>query len=117
MPVKISNPSFTDRLEAALAAIRAGGSMSAKEAELLDLASYAEEIKGWANELDTKIADFEAEVELYYGATDKAERREVHKRLLDAGDEAAGALRAIEGYLTPEVEVTKTMAADRSVRT
>jgi len=73
-------------------------------AELEDLAGYAEEITGWANELDTKLADFAAEVELYYDPeTPRRERSEIRDRMLERAEEAAAALHAIFQYGKPSL--------------
>jgi hypothetical protein len=89
-------PSFTDRLE------RAAGRKRLDRGSLEDLAGYAEEITGWANELDTKMADFAAEVELYFaGDTPREERAEIRERLLLRAEETAGALRALFQYGDP----------------
>ena len=89
-------PSFTDRLEQAVSASR----LNRKALE--DLAGYAEEITGWANELDTRMADFAAEVELYFaGDTPREERTEIRERLLLRAEETAGALRALFQYGDP----------------
>jgi hypothetical protein len=89
-------PSFTDRLEQAAARPRLD------RAALENLAGYAEEITGWANELDTRMADFAAEVELYYDEdTPREEREEIRERLLLRAEETAGALRALFQYGDP----------------
>lgn len=89
-------PSYADRLERVALARR----LLRKELE--DLAGYAQEIVEWANELDTKTADFAAEVEQYYepGAT-REDRAEIRIRIADRAAEVAGALRAIFQYGEP----------------
>jgi hypothetical protein len=88
--------SYTDRLERAAAAKRFN------RGELEDLAEYAQEIVEWANELDTKTADFAAEVEMYYApGVSRGDRAEIRARLTDRAAEVAGALRALFQYGEP----------------
>lgn len=88
--------SITDRLE------RIPGAASLRRDDLEDLASYADDLTGWANELDTRMADFAAEVEMYYNpGTPRWERAKIRERLQLRAEETAGALRAISEYCEP----------------
>lgn len=87
-------PSYADRLERVTRRTTRG--------ELENLAGYADEITGWANELDTRIADFAAEVELSCEpGIPREERAEIRSRMLERAEEAAAALRAILQYGEP----------------
>jgi hypothetical protein len=87
-------PSYADRIEQV--------TKRTSRAELEDLAGYASEITGWANELDTKMADFAAEVELYYDPeTPRRDRAEIRARMLERAEETAAALRAVFQYGEP----------------
>jgi hypothetical protein len=89
-------PSYADRLEQV--------TRRTSRAELEDLAGYESEITGWANELDTKIAGFAAEVEMYYDPeTPRRDRAEIRARMLERAEETAAALRAIFQYVEPAV--------------
>jgi hypothetical protein len=70
--------------------------------ELADLAEYGGEVVEWANELDTKMADFAANAGFYTELADDApasERRVLRQRVKDDAAATAGALRAISGYI------------------
>jgi hypothetical protein len=92
---------FIDRLE------RVEGGTRVTAAELAELASYAEEVAGWCNELETAINDFEANVQmLAEGDYDGREgRRELCEKVTETAGTAAGALRALGAYLDEPVPV------------
>lgn len=76
---------FADRLE------RVGGGRRVARAELQDLAEYHGTLVEWVNELDVKMADFAANVEMLLGG--RYQGREERARLREAvtGDAAAAA--------------------------
>ena len=67
-----------------------GGKRVTKE-ELADLAEYAAEVTSWANELDTKFADFAANAEMLADSdTPRYERPELRERMIADAEAAVG---------------------------
>ena len=91
---RVASRPLADRLD------RVAGGLRASPDELADLAGYSDEVQQWANELETRFADFAAGAEMLNGdAMTERERVLLRRHMRADAEAAAGAPRAIGGYL------------------
>jgi hypothetical protein len=85
--------SFINRLE------RVGSGKRVIKEELEDLAEYEGEVKQWANELECKMADFAANVQMLTDPeTPRGERADLRAQMIADAEAVTVALQAISQW-------------------